>query len=60
MRMSEKMLDILPAAGNEVVEADDLVALRQQAVAEMGAQEARSAGDHGQRPADSRRLRNLT
>jgi hypothetical protein len=35
MRVDEKVLDILLAPGNEIVEADDLVALRQEVVAEM-------------------------
>jgi hypothetical protein len=36
MRMGEKVLDILPATGNEVVEADDLMAFGQEAVAKVG------------------------
>jgi hypothetical protein len=34
--MGKKMLDILFAAGNEIVEADDIVSLRQEAVAKVG------------------------
>jgi hypothetical protein len=36
MRMGEKMLDVLLASGNEIVEADNIVALRQKAVAKVG------------------------
>jgi hypothetical protein len=35
MRMGKKMLNILLAPGDEIVEADDLVALRQEAIAEV-------------------------
>ena len=35
MRMDEKVLDILLPPGDEIVEADDLMALYQEAVAEM-------------------------
>jgi hypothetical protein len=50
MRVGEKVLDVLATAGNKVIETDDIVALHQEAVREMGTQEARPAGDHGQRP----------
>jgi hypothetical protein len=50
MRMDEKVLDILLPPGDEIVEADHIVALRQKAVAEMRAQKARPAGHQGQRP----------
>ena len=41
----EQMLDVAPRAGEEIVEADDLRALRQQALAEMRAEKAGAAGD---------------
>jgi hypothetical protein len=37
MGMGEKMLDVFPAASNEIVEADDIVALGQKAVTKVGA-----------------------
>ena len=37
--------DVVHAAGDEVVDADDLVAARQQQVGQMGAEEAGRAGD---------------
>ena len=60
MRMGEKVLDVLLAAGDEIVEADDIVALGQEAVAKVGTEKTRAAGDQGQRPGDSRWERNLT
>ena len=45
-----EMLNIGDVPGDQVVEADDVVALRQKAVTEMRAQEACSASDHGQGP----------
>jgi len=36
MRMGEEMLEILPTAGNKIVEADDIVSLCQEAVAKVG------------------------
>jgi hypothetical protein len=50
MRMDKKVLDILLPPGDEIVEADDLVALRQEAVREMRTQKPRPARDQGQRP----------
>ena len=44
-RMVEQVLDVVPPAGEEVVQADDVVALGQQPVAEMRADEAGAAGD---------------
>lgn len=41
----EKVLDIFQITGNEVVHADDVEAFFDKAVAEMGAEEARSAGN---------------
>jgi len=43
--LAEKVPDIFLPPGDEIVEADDLVALRQEAVAKMGSQKARPAGD---------------
>jgi hypothetical protein len=40
-----QVLDVLPAAGEEVVEADDVRPLGQEALAEMRADEAGAAGD---------------
>jgi hypothetical protein len=39
------VLDVLQAAGVEIVDADDPVALPEQVVAEMGSDEPRPAGD---------------
>jgi hypothetical protein len=36
MRVGKKMLDILPTTGHEIIEADYIVALCQEAVAKMG------------------------
>ena len=36
---------LLPGAGEEVVDAEDVGALRQQALAQMGAEKAGAAGD---------------
>ena len=41
-----QMLDVAPRAGEEIVDADDFRALRQQAVAQMRAEEAGAAGHH--------------
>jgi hypothetical protein len=41
----EQVEDIAFAAGEEVVEADDLVTFIQQAFAQMGSKESRSTGD---------------
>ena len=45
VRVVEQVLDVLAPAGEEVVQADDVVALGQQPVAEMGADEPGAAGD---------------
>jgi hypothetical protein len=44
-RMVEQVLDVATAAGEVVIEADDVVPGRDQAVAEMGAEEAGPTGD---------------
>ena len=41
----EQVFDIIEAAGEQVVHADDLVAFGEKAVAEVGAEKAGSAGD---------------
>ena len=41
----EQMRDVLPAAGEEIVEADDFVAVLKKPVAKVGAEEAGAAGD---------------
>ena len=41
----DQMLDVLLGAGEEVVDADDVVAIRDQSIAQMRAQEAGTAGD---------------
>lgn len=41
------MADVVFAAGEEVVEADDVVAVRYQTIAKMRTQEAGAAGDEG-------------
>jgi hypothetical protein len=41
----EEVLDVAFSAGEEVVEADDFVAFVEEAFAEVGAEEAGSAGD---------------
>ena len=45
MRVSQKVPDIFHSAGNQVVEADHVVTFRQQPVAEVRTQKARTAGD---------------
>ena len=40
----EQMLDIAPGAGEEIVEADDFRALRQQALAQMRAEKTGATG----------------
>ena len=47
--------DVLALAGDEVVDADDLVALAEQQVGEVGAEEAGGAGDQ-----DAQELNSLT
>jgi hypothetical protein len=39
------MLDVLPAAGEEVVEADDVSAAGEEALAEVRSNESGTAGD---------------
>jgi hypothetical protein len=43
------VLDVRQRAGVEVVEADDAVAVAQELIAEMRAEEARAPGDNGGR-----------
>ena len=45
--VAREVLDVLGVAGDEVVHADDLVAFLEQAVGEVGTEEARAAGDDG-------------
>ncbi len=40
-----QVFDVAGGAGDEVVHGDNLVSLSQEAIAQVGAQEARSAGD---------------
>jgi hypothetical protein len=47
IRVAEEMRDVLLAAGEVIVEADDVVAARDERVAEMRAEEAGGAGDKG-------------
>ena len=49
--------DVLPAPGHQVVDADHLVALGDQPLAEVRAEEAGPAGDHGTAHARTRRGR---
>src|SRR5881275_3092858 len=42
---AEEMRDVLRAAGDEVVDADDFVAAGEEEIAEVRAEEARAAGD---------------
>src|SRR5438105_3370765 len=53
-RMVLQVGDILPITGDQVVHADDIESLLDEAIAEMGAEEACSAGDedswHGEDP----------
>ena len=41
----EQVLDVAAGAGEEIVDADDIGALGQQALAQMRAEEAGAAGD---------------
>jgi hypothetical protein len=41
----EQVLDVVAPAGEEIVEADDLVPLGEQTIAQVGADEAGAAGD---------------
>jgi hypothetical protein len=43
--IAHQMGNIVPAAGNEIVEAYDLVPVGKQAITQMGAKEPGSAGD---------------
>ena len=43
--VGSQVLDIGRRAGDEVIDADDLVAARQKALAQVGADETRAAGD---------------
>ena len=45
VRVVEQVGDVVLGAGEEVVDADDVVALGQQALAEVAAQEAGAAGN---------------
>jgi hypothetical protein len=50
--IANEMLDVGLATGEEVVEADDVVTLLDEAVTEVGTEESGSAGDedtHGER-----------
>ena len=47
--VAEQVLDVRRAAGDEVVDAVDLVTLGEQPGAEMGADESGAAGDDGER-----------
>jgi hypothetical protein len=47
MRMVEKVLDVLPPAGNEIIETDDLMAFGEETVTEMGTQKTSSARHQG-------------
>ena len=44
-RMGQQMLDVVLAAGEEVVDADDVVAFRNQAIAKVRTEEPGAAGD---------------
>ena len=43
--VGEEMPDVVLAAGEEIVDADDVVALAEEALAEMAAQKSRAARD---------------
>ncbi len=43
--VSHEVRDVVRRPGDEVVEPDDLVTVGQKAIAQMGAEEARGAGD---------------
>jgi hypothetical protein len=49
---AEEMLDIRRCAGEEVVEAENLVALVEETFTKVRAKEAGTAGDHGARSGD--------
>ncbi len=56
-RMRQQMGDVVLAAGEQVVETDDLMAVAQQPVAEMAAEKTGTAGDedaHDQKGRKSR------
>ena len=44
-RMADPVLDVLLPPGEEIVDADDIVPVRHQAVAQMRAEKAGAAGD---------------
>jgi hypothetical protein len=44
-RMRQEVLDVAPCAGEEVIDAKDFAALGQQPLAQVGPEEAGSAGD---------------
>jgi hypothetical protein len=53
VRAPQQVRDVVRRPGGEVVHPDDLVPLREEAVAEVGAEKAGRAGDedaHGARP----------
>ena len=59
-RVGQQVGDVLLPAGEQVVEADDLVAIADQPVAEVAAQKAGAAGDedaHGERESENEEAR---
>ena len=46
MRAAQHVGDVVLGAGEEIVHAQDVVAVLQQALAQVGAEEAGAAGDH--------------
>ena len=54
-RVVEQVLDVGARAGEEVVEAHDLVPIGEQALAQMRAEEAGAAGDQNALPGHARR-----
>jgi hypothetical protein len=44
--VTEQVLDVLQIAGDEIVQADDLIPFVEDPLAQMGAQESGPAGDH--------------
>ena len=57
--LGEQVRDVVGVAGDEVVDAEDLVPVGEKPLAEMGADESRPAGDHhlGHRSLSYRLLR---
>ena len=45
IRIFEEMRDVLFAAGEEIIDANDIVAVLEQPVAKMGAKKSGAAGD---------------